>query len=166
MKNLQFRKKNRWQGHDYSENGYYFVTICTKGKMCWFGEIFDNKMVLNECGKIVENSLLDLPSHYEKCSIDSYVIMPNHLHVLIFINDANVVTGFKPVTTKAYSLSEIIRGLKTFSSRRVHELNHWDFSWQRSFHDRVIRNDKELENIREYISNNPLNWNKDELFPS
>lgn len=171
MNQLRFRKGNRLQGHDYSQNGYYFVTICTKGKACWFGDIVENKMVLNECGKIVENSLLDLPNHYGKCEIFRYVIMPNHVHAVIFINNSNVVTGLSFVVDRhACPLRNIqllpcfIGSFKSAATKQIHEIGHWNFAWQRSFHDRIIRSDKELAEIAEYIYNNPVNWKKDKYF--
>jgi len=86
--------------------------------------------------------------------------MPNHVHGILHIK--NVGTGFKPVPTR-YSLSEIIRGFKTYSSLRINKIErHNSFRWQRSFYDHIIRNEQSLLAIRQYIRNNPKNWEKDE----
>ena len=90
------------------------------------------------------------------------MVMPNHFHGIIVIN--NVGTGFKPVPTE-HGLSEIVRGFKTFSSRKINHLNpSLNFSWQRSFYDHIIRTEKTLGKIREYITNNPLRWEFDRNF--
>ena len=157
------RKANRLKNYDYSQNGYYFVTICVKDKQELLGKVENDNVILNDCGKIVETCWLALPSRYNNCFLDTFIVMPNHIHGIIIINNDPIVgTGFKPVptsTTKIYSLSEIIRGFKTFSSRRINESSPMpSFRWQRSFYDRVIRNEDSLKNIREYITNNSLKW--------
>ena len=124
-------------------------------------------MVLNKYGHIIENCYLDLINHYPNCLLDEFVIMPNHFHGIIIIQNTNqpvidlsVGNGLKPFPTR-YSLSEIIRGFKTFSSRKIHELGLNSFIWQKSFYDNIIRNKYSLYYIREYIKNNPINWNDD-----
>ncbi len=162
---MRHRKQNRLQNYDYSQNGMYFVTICTKDKKCYFGEIVNDEMILNDFGEITQQVLLNLPNHYNNINIDTFVIMPNHVHVIVEIND-NVGTGFKPVPT-THGLSEIIRGFKTFSSRKMNEQKPLEkFKWQRSFYDHIIRKDESLNKIREYIIINPREWNKDELNPN
>jgi len=125
-------------------------------------------MALNEYGKILNHCWFDLLNHYHNCCLNEFVIMPSHMHGIIEINNFldSVGTGLKPVPTNEnklpYSLSEIIRGLKTFSSRKINELNiKLNFHWQRSIYDRIIRNEKELVNIQNYILSNPLNWKND-----
>ena len=160
------RKSNRLKDYDYSRNGYYFVTICVKDRQELFGTVENNQMILNDLGKIAERCWIDLPNHYMNCALDEFTIMPNHIHGIVVIDDElltnHVVTGLKPVTTKNHSLSEVIRGFKTFSSRRINELNPaLLFRWQRSFYDHIIRNEKSLEKIREYVVYNPLKWELD-----
>ena len=117
------RKKQRLENYDYSQNGFYFVTICTKNRENYFGEIENEKINLNECWKIAESVLLNLPEYYKNCHIDEYVFMPNHFHGIITMN--NFRNGFKPFPTnnrnctKIHWLSEIIRSFKTFSSRNI-----------------------------------------------
>ena len=157
---MKHRKKTRLSNYDYSQNGMYFITICTKNKRHFFGKIIDEKMILNEYGNIAQDVLTNLPNHYNNINIDEYIIMPNHVHVIIEIND-NVWTGLKLVPT-THGLSEIIRGFKTFSSRKINDTNPTNkFQWQRSFYDHIIRKDESLNKIREYIMINPRQWNKD-----
>jgi len=97
--------------------------------------------------------------------LDSFIIMPNHVHGIIQINYSNVEMGFKPISTgkiKRYPLSEIIRGFKTFSSRKIN-LNdsNINFKWQKSYYDHIVRDEEDLNRIRNYIQNNPLNWYRD-----
>lgn len=160
---MKHRKTNRLSSYDYSQNGLYFVTICTKAKKCYFGNVIDDKIKLNEYGKITQKVLIKLPNHYNNIIIDEYVIMPNHVHIIIEIND-NVGTGLKPVPTQ-HGLSEIIRGFKTFSSRKINDTKPKNkFEWQRSFYDHVIRQNESLNKIREYIMINPQEWNKDKFY--
>ena len=193
---LPNRKRNRMRWYDYSEDGWYFITICTKNRIEWLGKIKNDGMVLNDNGKIAKMCWLDIPNHYPNMYFDEWIIMPNHIHGIIVIeNDivpaipipTPVGTGFKPVPTnvkpvptetepvptntktnpKSHGLSEIIRGFKTFSSRKINKLPDHDhkFQWQRSFYDHIIRNEKSLHNIREYIINNPIKWALDRNNP-
>ncbi len=154
---LPNRKRNRLEGYDYSLGGYYFVTICVKERFDFFGRIKNEKMFLNEYGKIVSSAWLDLPNHYFNCELDYYVIMPDHVHGIIIIDNTLKKKNDKSVN---YSLSEIIRGFKTFSSKRINEKLKIDkkFRWQKSFYDRIIRSENELYFIRNYIQLNPLKW--------
>ena len=159
MKN---RKLNRLKGHNYSSDGYYFVTICTHHRREWFGEIRDGKMVLNKHGEIILRCWNDLPIHYDNLKLDMFVIMPNHVHAIVVIQNP-VGNGLKPFPTKPHGLSEIIRAFKTFSSRRINEniRNSDCFRWQKSFYDHIIRTEPTLDQIRTYITNNPLQWAED-----
>jgi putative transposase len=116
-------------------------------------------MVLNEYGKIVNDCWFDLPNHYENCLLDTFQIMPNHVHGILVI--APVGNGLKPFPTKQHGLSEMIRALKTFSARKINAKFGTNFSWQKSFYDHVIRKDESLGKIQEYIKNNPKQWELD-----
>lgn len=144
------RKLCRLHGYDYSQNGYYFVTICVFDMDHVFGHIFDGEMQLNIFGKITKQCLFDLPNHYSNCFIDEMIIMPNHVHGIIVIDN--------DITVKRHGLSEMIRAFKTFSARKINkEYPNIGFKWHKSFNDRIIRNEKELYAIRQYIKNNPTN---------
>ena len=174
---------------NYSREGHYFITTCAKDRECLFGEIIDGSMKLNEYGRIVEVCWFDLPNHYSNIRLDAFCIMPNHIHGIILIdNNIDVIvvgkglkpeTGLKPVSTnpvftkpfctsetttkKHHGLSEFVRALKTFSSRRINEIRCGNSVWQPGFHDHVIRNYESLERIRGYINNNSKNWHKDKF---
>jgi REP element-mobilizing transposase RayT len=163
---MRERKHIRLKDYDYSKDGYYFITICSKGRKEFFGDISEGEINLNRYGEIVNQCWCNLPKHYLNCSLDSFVIMPNHVHGIIVIDNENVVgNGLKPFPT--HGLSEIIRGFKTFSSRKINEEieNNYKFQWQKSFYDHIIRSEKSLDLIREYIQNNPLKWDLDRENP-
>lgn len=238
----------RLQTWDYSSDGSYFITICTKGRKHLFGKIINGKMQLNKHGQIVEQCWFNLIHHYPNLILDAFVIMPNHIHGIMIIDNTrsiikitdngdvdiglpgpdsggmddrdsgddvtddhgagddvtddhgagdDVETGFKPVSTdqpyqpdqpdqpdepdqpyQPYQpvpppkpkkptprrgISEFVRALKTFSSRRMNEMDHTagKTRWQERFHDHIIRNEQELHRIQRYIINNPSNWDND-----
>ena len=109
-----------------SQAGVYFVTMCTKNREYLFGNVVNDEMVLNEYGNIVENVWYNLGKHYQNIKLDKFVVMPNHTHGVIVLIDMDIVgAGLKPAPTdltKCYSLSEIVRAFKTFSSRHINEL--------------------------------------------
>jgi len=159
---MRERKKIRLRNYDYSKNGYYFITICTKNREEWFGKVEKEEMILDQYGKIVNQCWDDLPNHYLNCSLDTFVIMPNHIHGIIVIHSDNTVgNGLKPFPT--HGLSEVIRGFKTFASRKINAKieSQNKFEWQKSFYDHVVRNEKSLHNLRHYITFNALKWELD-----
>ncbi len=148
------------EGYDYSESNYYFVTICTANRKEYFGKIENNQMVLNYHGQIVDQQWQWLAKQYSYVKLDEYVIMSNHMHGILIIEDSD---RSRPVPTHCIkSLSSLIGAFKTTSSKLIHQNRLSDFSWQRSFYDHIIRNDESLNKIREYIINNPINWANDE----
>jgi REP element-mobilizing transposase RayT len=166
----QKRKRNRLKKYDYSNAGYYFVTICVNDRKDYFGKIKNGDCVLNEFGIIVKQILENIPIKYPYVELDYYVIMPDHIHIIIIIDPSDVVTGrdlsqignSKP---KIKSLSQIIGALKTMSSKELHLKGLKEFKWQRSFYDRIIRNEKELYQIRKYIEQNPLSLEIEKQLP-
>ena len=144
------RKSARIPNYDYSRNNYYFVTICTDHRRCIFGET-DH---LNWMGKIVQEEILKIPSHYTSVFIDKYVVMPNHIHMI-------VVIGCDGCHTNYLSLNQIVGQYKSGVTRKIHETAPGEAVWQRSFHDHVIRNQKDYEKIWSYIDTNPMRWDKD-----
>ena len=157
---MEKRKLNRLKDFDYSQEYIYFVTTCTNNKICYFGEIINNKMILNQFGKIIQNQIDWIKNQYKYFDIHHYVIMPNHIHLLcqIKINE-NIITN-----KKIKSLSELIGAFKTTSSKQIHITGNKEFRWQRSFHDHIIRNEKSYNFIHNYITNNPLSWELDKLY--
>ena len=167
---IRKRKSIRLTGYDYSRPGAYFVTICVKDHTNLFGSIEKAVMRENEFGKIVRECWNDLPNHYSSVKLDTFVIMPNHIHGIIVILDddhVDVVAGLKPATTpaptnkiKRHGLSEIIRALKTFSARRINEIRESSGVpiWQRNYYEHIVRTESALHQIRKYIEENPVNW--------
>ena len=170
-------ESTRLKDYDYSLNGAYFVAICPKNSMHLFGSIVDQKLIPNRQAEVVTECWLGLPAHYANCVLDKFIIMPNHVHGIIIIDNeiaetglkpdkvVVVETGLKPVSTagrvaKPYPLSEIIRGFKTFSTRRTNEYQNTRGKplWQSRFYDHIIRNGEKLKRIRQYIIENPLKW--------
>ncbi len=165
------RRSIRVPSHCYSDPGWYFVTICTKDRRTVFGEIVGRRVSLNAQGIIVRNAITDISNHYHSVAIDSYVIMPNHVHVVILIKHQkrkqNIVprtsgsavgAGLRPAPTRQeVPLSEIVRAIKSFSSRRINECSSQIcFQWQRNYYERIVRSYRELEGVRMYIRDNPL----------
>lgn len=154
---MKQRKPNRLKHYDYSQSGWYFVTICTQNHKHHFGKIKNGKMILNEFGIIVKKYWNEIPIHYPTVELDESVIMPNHIHGIIVIDNDNVGDeNFYPLHKT--DLSNIIKGFKIGVTKWCKDNNYPNFKWQRSFYDIIIRNEEELYNIRKYILQNPLNW--------
>jgi len=150
--NLPIRKTSpRLKNYDYSTPGMYFVTINTHRNIPTFGHITQTKMQLKPAGEIVQNTWQNLPNVYPGLQLDTFIVMPNHLHGILFLTDKNPNTK---------SVSQVIHGFKTWTARKVNEMRDTMGSpvWQRSFYDHIIRDERSLNKIREYIVNNPLKW--------
>jgi REP element-mobilizing transposase RayT len=156
--------------YDYSESGAYFITAVTEGRGAVFGEILDAEMRLNRNGVIVERCWYDLLDHYAHLTLDEFVVMPNRVHGVISLADV-ARAGLEPAptieTARRHGLSEIVRAFKTFSARRINEVRGTPGTpvWQRNYYERVVRNERELHAVREYIRANPLNWYLDKENP-
>ncbi len=151
MKDFPKRKSTRLKEYDYSQFGYYFITICMKNRKEFFSKIENSIVVLSKFGKIIDEVLINIPSYYN-VEIDCYIIMPDHIHLIIILD--------KDENKKNYSLSDVMGKFKSFSCKKIREVLEDDekFEWQKSFYDRIIRNEKELYQIRKYIKENPLRW--------
>ncbi len=175
-------KYPRKRNYDYSWEGKYFVTICTKDRINWFGEINDGKLVLNEFGEFAKSTWANIPNYYENILIDEFKILPNHIHGIIeilpdFSQDESFKLNIYPsdrihsghsvrveqCSTPSYDfqnygqLSKIIHSFKDIVTKSAHKnFNNYKFKWQRSFHDSIIRNEKQLKNVRRYIYYNEL----------
>ena len=161
------RKSPRLKGYDYAQDGAYFVTICTHNRICLFGEVRNEAMVLNHNGQIVEACWYDLPRHYPNIELDAFIVMPNHVHGIIILRNG-VGVGLRPSPTeKIHDLPEIVRALKSFAARRINERRDTpgQVVWQRSFHDRIIRSETEWNALRQYTLSNPAQWEADTFHP-
>lgn len=160
------RNSIRLKDYDYNQAGAYFVTICTYDKICVLGEIINGEVHLNDVGKIVESEWKKPGKVRKNFILDSFVIMPDHLHGIIIICDTDVgatrpVAPTTRVTLIPNSLGSIIGQFKSVATKRIRKSGLHHFKWQCNYFERVIRNEKELNRIREYIKNNPFNWRED-----
>ena len=166
---MYLRKQNRLNGYDYSSSGYYYVTICIKNRLCYFGEIQSDIIILNQYGEHAQKCWLNIPSHFPNTKLDEFIIMPNHIHGIIIIENSDVVNkNFCSLQDQSWqknlshSLSSIIRGFKIGVTKYFRSEENYEFQWQKSFYDHIIHSDKSLHEIRKYIVNNPLKWALDE----
>jgi putative transposase len=175
------RKSPRLSGYDYSLPGGYFITIVTHRRVSLFGEIIDTKVILNATGKLVHEEWTKLPQRFPTIQLDEFINMSNHFHGILFIQEAHVGAGLVPTRRPsnykksqratarvAPTLSEVIGVFKSNSARRyIKEIKDADRFpkekrlWQRSYYDRIIRNEEELYKMREYIYNNSFRWPED-----
>jgi putative transposase len=169
------------QGYDYSRDNLYYVTICVHDRVCCFGTATNGEMILNEYGQIAQKQWQWLAEQYKYVVLHEHIVMPDHIHGIIEINRANISpvgdgrdrplsgemppgdtpTESIPAPTKIKSLSELMGAFKTTTSKQIHLAGFGGFKWQRSFHDRIIRDWESYYKIAEYIRNNPLKWHQD-----
>jgi len=144
------RKQHRIAGKNYAYNGVYFLTICTKHRHELFGKICDGEMILSEIGEIVRDELNKIEKIYSSVVVDSFVVMPNHAHILLHLlnNETNP------------SISRIIQQCKGVISKKAGVS-----LWQNKFHDHVVDNAEEYRAIQQYIQDNPARWQTDVLRP-
>ncbi len=164
FKNKYRIQSNRWKNWDYSSCGTYFITICTKNRINYFGKIIDNEMQLSEIGEIVNTEWLRTFEMRPDMNLymDEFVIMPDHFHAIIGIGENKYNTGRDAMhctsTVKnqfgpqSKNLASIIRGFKIGVTKNARKTNP-DFAWQSNYYDHVIRNYKSYRNIKNYILN-------------
>ncbi|TMA83997.1 MAG: hypothetical protein E6J74_35035, partial [Deltaproteobacteria bacterium] len=162
---MRSRKPNRLSTYNYAQPGAYFITTVVNRRQSTFGEIKDGTIQLTPYGEIVVKQWHWLHKRYLQIILDEFVAMPNHFHGIINIR---VGTGrdlsLQSATTdrpKVKTLSELIGAFKTTTSKLIHQAGMTSFQWQRSFYERIVRNEDELFRIREYIQTNPLRWDSD-----
>ncbi len=185
---IHHRRSIRLKGYDYSQSGYYFITLCCQNREHLFGEIIDGKMVANDAGRMVEKWFYELENKFADISCDAMAVMPNHIHFIVgnttveniavknvgadlrvcpFSHSQtpsvkvkgehagsplhSVVQWYKTMTTNEY-----IRGVKNNGWRRFNGK-----LWQRNYWEHIIRDEKSLNTIRDYIINNPAKWAED-----
>lgn len=177
---IHHRRSIRLQNYDYAAAGAYFVTICAQGKECLFGAVVDGVMIENDAGRMVHSVWSKLSERFTGMETDVVMVMPNHLHFILFLvgaplvgarsseEDQNraptrgapttvgeVVGAFKSLTTHEYTIGVAKSRWPAFPGRL----------WQRNYFERVVRNDVELEKFRDYILTNPARWAEDDENP-
>ena len=174
------RRSIRLKGYDYSLAGAYFVTVCTQDRLCLFGNVNNEQMTLNQAGQMVYEQWSELPKRFPESAIDEFTMMPNHLHGILIINDNETTQSVgaplvgaqnkvdktnKAGTRPAPTLGEIVGAFKSITTNEyIRGVKQHDWPsfpgklWQRNYFERVIRDEDELNRIREYIIYNPVKW--------
>jgi len=173
---LPKRKLPRLSNFDYSQNGCYFITICTHYKTHLFGKVVDGSVQLNQCGQIAQVELFTIPSHNSGVSLDHFVVMPNHVHILLTIdhgaeraspftadpsiNEYTNLSLIRSIEKERASpfptISSIVGSFKSGVTNKIHRIFPRMTVWQKSFYDHIIRDETDYATICEYIENNPL----------
>jgi putative transposase len=153
MGSFPTRKQHRLSGYDYTTVGFYFVTLCVQGRLPLLGRIVSDDMRLSPAGEIAQDRCEEIPRRYSGIELDTVMVMPDHLHAIISLGGdtdslSTVVHWLKSRTTSDYTLGVRAAGWPPFHGRL----------WQPGFYDRVMRDDQELNAIREYVMQNPLRW--------
>jgi len=183
------RRSIRLPGYDYSQPGFYFVTIRVHGGECLLGTVVDQEMQLSELGQIANDFWAQVQAHFPNVSIDTFGIMPNHLHVIVAIHSPSEVaesteenkatlplqkTPDDAIADATFShperptLGQIIAYYKYQTTKRINQQRGTPgvTFWQRNYWEHTIRNEQALDRIREYIENNPARWEQDQLHPT
>jgi putative transposase len=166
------RRSIRLKGYDYTQSGWYFITICTHQKSCLFSAIANRQLILNQFGYVASECWQAIPKHFSGVELDEFIIMPNHIHgILIMINNRQGLTISKPYQGEfgkpiSGSISTIVGSFKSVVSKQVNILRNVKGAsvWQRNYYEHIIRDDESLNRIRNYIINNPLAWKNDKLY--
>ncbi len=166
------RKLRRLRHYDYSQCGAYFITICVEDRECLFGNIIDGEMQLNDAGRMIKALWNELPKCCSGSEIDEFVIMPNHFHGIIVLNECVGAIHESPLRMtvterRNMAIPKIVGRFKMTASKRINQLRKTPGAtvWQRNYWERMIRNEIELDALRKYIANNPLQWHLDKLHP-
>jgi REP element-mobilizing transposase RayT len=178
------RRSLRLQNFNYAAAGAYFVTICTHQRAEVFGHIEANTVTLSSAGKVIESVWEEIPAHHASVAPDEFVVMPNHIHGILVIHESPA--GARVIESDSTSASveaqfiapksaserveqnhtamvgAIVRAFKARCTHAIHQAQSAETTiWQRNYYEHIIRNEKELMSIREYISNNPMQWDLD-----
>ncbi len=181
------RRSIRLKGYDYSRAGAYFITICVQNGECLFGEIVDGLVRLNDAGCMIQRIWNQLPQNYPGVDIDAFIAMPNHIHGIIALtvgagpracppdmHDSDHRQGHpQGGAPTVMSLTDVVHRFKSLTTTRYRQgVTHHDWPpfpgklWQRNYYEHIIRDDDDLDRIRQYIANNPARWTDDENHPA
>ena len=160
------RHSIRYQGYDYRQDGAYFVTICTRDRGCVLGDVVEGQVQLSEIGEIAESAWHGLGRHLHDVVLDAFVVMPNHVHGVLWLRHAEPDVDGHGIRRRL-SLADVVRSYKSLTTRAYWRANPVEDSerssqlWQRNYYERIVRNERELGVIREYIALNPGRWSED-----
>jgi len=174
------RRSIRVRDYDYSQSGAYFITLCTKDRKCLLGEVVNGMVELTEIGRLVESVWLETATMRTRIELDAYVVMPNHFHAIFFIHDESGRTGAthrvaptknhsgpagkpcRPTGPVPGSVGAVMAQFKSLVTKRLNQTRpDLGSVWQRNYYEHVIRDEKSLHRIREYIATNALRWDLD-----
>ena len=156
---LHHRRSIRLKNYDYSRAGAYFITICVQGRECSLGEVQNGQMVPSAIGTLVQNRWNTLPDRFPSLDLDEFALMPNHIHGILCLTDLEIEQRPK--------LPEIVAYWKYTTTKEINQyrgLTTGKF-WQRNYYEHIIRNEDSLRHLRQYILENPLKWDVDQLHP-
>jgi putative transposase len=162
------RRSIRLDEYDYSQNGAYFITLCTFQREHLFGEVVEGVMQLNEAGQVVEDEWKKTPVVRPYITLDAFVVMPNHFHGIFVIEGDKEqeapLAGFQKVPSR--SVSSIVQNLKTVITKQVNRLRNLPSTpvWQRNYHEHIVRGLDDLDRLRRYIEGNPGKWSEDRYY--
>jgi putative transposase len=159
----------RLRGYDYRSPGRYFLTLNVKHRLHSFGHIENGEMHLSVVGMIAHQYIEDIPIHYRQVSLGAFVVMPDHIHLILIINELESTNNSQDTDSPVEkirkfgkpipgSVSMIINQYKSSVKRWCNKNNHSEFQWQSRFYDHIIRSDRSFFFISRYIVNNPKNW--------
>jgi len=170
---IYHRKSIHLRGYDYSQSGWYFITLCTYQRLPLFCNIVGSSMVLNPAGAAVEKCWHEIPGHFPQVTLDAFVIMPNHLHGIIMLDDNVGANDYLPLQSGLSSrrqygtsrtIGSIVRGFKIAVTRWFHANTDVQVIWQRNYYEHIIRNEESYLKIAEYIQANPSMWQNDTYY--
>lgn len=177
--NIHRRKSIRLKDYDYSKEGLYFITIIVKGRECYLSNIINNCIVLSDSGIIVNNYLNEIPNRFNQIKLNNYVIMPNHIHLIVeILPELNNVKSkvilplpennslLERNKRRKMLIAKLIGWLKMNTAKEIniiYQIPGGSF-WHRDYYDHIIRDEHSYKKISDYIINNPSNWDKDELY--
>lgn len=177
--NIKNRRSIRLHGYDYSQEGAYYVTVCTQDRLCLFGSVQNGEMVLNEIGQYVEKCWLEISTHFPNTVLHEYMIMPNHVHGIVEIVGANDylpaekndVLGLRakdvclrralrgsPLRGTSKTIDSIVRGFKIGVTKWFRQNTDIHDVWQRNDYEHIICDGNDYDRIANYIIDNPRNW--------
>ncbi|MGH2610312.1 MAG: transposase [Tepidiformaceae bacterium] len=163
------RRTVRWKHFDYRGNATFFVTIVTWRRFCWFGDVVDGRMVLNELGEVVRQEWLRTPAVRPNTALGEFVIMPNHIHAVVELRmghgwDQPHLFDKLGRPLVARDLGALVRGFKGAVTKRVNEIRQVDepgSTWQRKYYEHIVRDLADRQRIERYIRANPSRWEFD-----